>query len=90
MRKISPVVLASICALALATGASAHVQTVAPPGQDAPVLLNDPISNPFAQAHCHAEAPTAVLSSDGVVSFLPLSFGPCPPVPNPGGQVTGP
>ncbi len=90
MRKTIALVIASVWALALAPSALAHRQTVTPPGQDEPVILNDPISNAFAQAHCHAQAPTAVLASGGVVSFLPLQFGPCPAVANPGGQVTGP
>jgi hypothetical protein len=91
MRKINAIVIASLCALAVAATASAHTQTVAPPGQDEPVILNDPIARPWIQGHCHAQAPAVSgEASGGVASFSPAGALPCPPVPNPGGQVTGP
>lgn len=70
-----------------AGSASAHTQTVQPPAQDAPTV-SGPISNSWAQAHCHANAPTVVAdASDGVVTFTPGAPKPCGPIPNPGGQV---
>lgn len=90
MKKMSTALFAAF-ALTLAPAALAHTQTVSPPGQEEPVLLSDPISRPFAQAHCHAEAPAVVAAaSGGVVSFSPAGALPCPAVANPGGQVTGP
>jgi hypothetical protein len=66
--------------------AVAHSQLVQPPSKDAPVVAG-PISNAWAQAHCHAASPAIVAErSDGVVQFLPAGPLPCPPVPNPGGQ----
>lgn len=91
MRKIKAVVIASLCALAVSATASGHVQTVAPPGQDEPVILNDPIAQPWVQGHCYAQAPAmSGEASGGVASFSPAAALPCPPVPNPGGQATGP
>jgi hypothetical protein len=93
MRKIIAIVIASVCALALslAPAASAHTQTVAPPGQDEPVILNDPIARPWIQGHCRAQAPAVSgEASGGVASFSPPGALPCPSVLNPGGQVTGP
>jgi hypothetical protein len=77
--------------LAVVPAALAHTQTVNPPGQGDPGIVSDPISQPFAQAHCHAESPAVVATaSGGVVTFSPAGALPCPPVPNPGGQTTGP
>jgi hypothetical protein len=93
MRKLIAVVIASVCALALslAPAAPAHTQTVAPPGLDEPVILNDPIAVPWVQGHCKAEAPAVSWeASGGVAGFFPNEPLPCPPVPNPGGQITGP
>jgi hypothetical protein len=54
------------------------------------VILNDPIARPWIQGHCHAQAPAVVSgASGGVVSFSPAGALPCPPLENPGGQVTG-
>jgi hypothetical protein len=90
MKKITAVLVA-VFSLTVAPSALAHRQTVAPPGQDEPVLLNDPISQPFAQAHCHAQSPAVVAAaSGGVVSFSPAGALQCDPVENPGGQITGP
>lgn len=90
MKKRS-VALMGAFALAVAPAAFAHTQTVNPPGQGEPGIVSDPISKPFAQAHCHAAAPAIVATaSDGVVSFTPAGALPCPPVANPGGQTTGP
>ena len=94
MRKTSMVRAAPLLAavaLVLAPTALAHTQTVNPRGQGDPGIVNDPISKPFAQAHCHAQSPATVAqASGGVVMFSPAGPLPCPPVLNPGGQVTGP
>ena len=91
MRTSTAAVIAAVCALSLAPTALAHTQTVNPPGQGEPGIVSDPISKPFAQAHCHAEAPAVVAqASGGVASFSPAGALPCPPVENPGHQVTGP
>lgn len=74
-----------------AVPAAAHSQRVTPPGQGE-VVVSGPISNAWAQAHCHAMAPAVVAgASDGVVVFSPQEPLSCPStVTNPGGQVTGP
>jgi hypothetical protein len=83
---------ASSAALLLAgsaAAAAAHSQVVQPPSKDDPVV-SGPISNAWAQAHCHAASPALVDDrSNGVVMFLPGAALPCPPVPNPGGQIHG-
>ena len=90
-RIVTKVVVLAAFVLTLAPAALAHTQTVAPPGQDAPVILNDPIARPWIQGHCHAQAPAVSGEASGsVVTFSPTEPLPCPPVPNPGGQVTGP
>lgn len=78
--------------LAIAPTALAHTQTVAPPGQDEPVILNDPIARPWIQGHCRAQAPAVSgEASGGVATFSPTQSLPCSPsITNPGGQVTGP
>ena len=88
MRKITAVVVASAGALSLAGGASAHGIIVTPPGQTA--VVNQPVSQPFAQAHCHAQSPAELSNSPAAAQFVPGAALPCPGVPNPGGQVTGP
>jgi hypothetical protein len=91
MKHLSLVVAVSAIALVTAGPAAAHRQTVAPPGQDEPVILNDPISRTFAQAHCHAQSPAIVAgASGGVVVFTPTGHLDCDPILNPGGQTTGP
>jgi hypothetical protein len=87
MRKMIAVVIASIWALSLTAGASAHVLVVTPPGQDPRV---QPVSKPYAQAHCHAQSPSELSDSPAAAQFLPGGAFPCPAVPNPGGQTTGP
>jgi hypothetical protein len=87
MRKVIAVVIASVWALSLAAVASAHVLVVTPPGQDPRV---QPVSKPYAQAHCHAQSPSELSDSPAAAQFVPGGAFPCPPVPNPGGQVTGP
>ena len=80
---------ALLLAVAGAGSALAHSQVVQPPSQDTPVV-SGPISNPWAQAHCHAASPAIVAdASNGVVRFTPAAALPCPAVPNPGGQVHG-
>jgi hypothetical protein len=90
MKKLSAAIAAAF-ALAVVPAALAHTQTVNPPGQGDPGIVADPISKPFAQAHCHAQSPAVVAeASNGVVAFSPAGALPCPPVANPGGQTTGP
>jgi hypothetical protein len=78
--------------LTLAPAAFGHTQTVAPPGQDEPVILNDPIAVPWVQGHCRAQAPAVSgEASGGVATFSPTAPLPCDPaILNPGGQSTGP
>lgn len=97
MRKISRVRTAPLLAalaLVLAPTALAHSQTVNPRGQGEPGIVNDPISQRWAQAHCHAQSPAIVAqASGGVVAFSPAGPLPCIPpaaIANPGGQFTGP
>ena len=92
MRKTIAIATASVWALSLAAGASAHVHTVAPPGQDDPVISNDPIARPWIQGHCKAQAPAVSgEASGGVATFSPTQSLPCnPAILNPGGQSTGP
>ena len=92
MRKVIAVATACVWALSLASGASAHTQTVAPPGQDEPVIFNDPIARPWIQGHCQSAAPgVAGAASGGVATFSPTQPLPCnPAILNPGGQSTGP
>lgn len=71
--------------LAAPPPAAAHRQIVTPPSKDEPVV-DKPISNAWAQAHCSAASPE-VLGTDSVVGFAPYAALPCPAVPNPGGQV---
>ena len=91
-RKVRTALLAAAFTLVLAPTALAHTQTVAPPGQDAPVILNDPIARPWIQGHCKAEAPAVSgEASGGVATFSPTQPLPCDPaIVNPGGQSTGP
>jgi hypothetical protein len=89
MRKIIAVVVASAWALSLAGGASAHGIIVTPPGQTDPVV-SQPVSQAFAQAHCHAQSPAELSDSPAAAQFVPGAALPCPGVENPGGQVTGP
>jgi hypothetical protein len=71
-----------------AATAAAHSQTVTPNGNGEG--FTKPISNPWAQAHCHAAAPAIVADrSGGVVQFSPAAALSCPAVLNPGGQVHG-
>jgi hypothetical protein len=78
--------------LTLAPAALAHTQTVAPPGQDEPVIDSDPIARPWIQGHCKAQAPAVSgEASGGVATFSPTEPLPCDPsIKNPGGQSTGP
>lgn len=91
-RKVRTALLAAAFTLVLAPTALAHTQTVAPPGQDAPVILNDPIARPWIQGHCKAEAPAVSgEASGGVATFSPTQPLPCDPaIVNPGGHSTGP
>jgi hypothetical protein len=93
VKKIIAIVIASVCALVLglAPAASAHTQTVAPPGLDEPVFFMDPIAVPWVQGHCRAQAPAVSWEASGnVAGFFPNTTLPCPEVQNPGGQITGP
>jgi hypothetical protein len=86
------VLLLGAFVLTLAPAALGHTQTVAPPGQDEPVILNDPIAVPWVQGHCKAQAPAVSgEASGGVATFSPTAPLPCDPtILNPGGQSTGP
>jgi hypothetical protein len=77
-------------AVSMAVPASAHTQTVTPPGQDP--VVSGPIAVPWVQGHCHAQAPAVTgEASGGVVVFSPQAALPCSDeITNPGGQVTGP
>jgi hypothetical protein len=88
LRRLLVVVAAVAAVLTLGVlPAAAHSQTVQPPAQDAPTVQG-PISQPYAQAHCHAQAPAVTgTASSGVVIFSPPESLPCPPVENPGEQV---
>ena len=89
VRKLVATVVASLSALALVAGASAHALIVTPPGQEGAVV-SQPVSKPYAQAHCHAQSPSQLSDSPAAAQFTPGAALPCPPVQNPGGQVTGP
>lgn len=91
MKHLMLAILVASVMLFTASGASAHVLTVTPAGQDEPVFKQG-ISRPFAQAHCHAQAPAqATASSGGTVAFNPAGIRACPEdAENPGGQTTGP
>jgi hypothetical protein len=79
---------ASLLTLLIAGSALAHTQTVNPKGNGEG--FTKPISNRWAQAHCHAASPALVgQASNGVVQFLPAAALPCPAVENPGGQIHG-
>ena len=88
IRRLTGIWIATLALLTLsAAPALAHSQTVQPPSKEIPVVAG-PISNPWAQAHCKAQAPAVVAdASSGVVTFSPQGHLPCPPVANPGGQV---
>jgi hypothetical protein len=88
-RSLFSLVAALALLAAMAVPVAAHSQTVTPSGQEAPVVTG-PISKAWALAHCHAAAPAIVAgASNGVVVFTPQAALPCPPVLNPGGQITG-
>jgi hypothetical protein len=91
-RKVRTGLVAAAFTLVLAPTALAHTQTVAPPGQEEPVILNDPIARPWIQGHCKAQAPAVSgEASGGVATFSPTQPLPCnPAIENPGGQSTGP
>jgi hypothetical protein len=88
-RFVHALLAASLLALLVAGSALAHTQTVNPKG-NGEGFSDRPISNPWAQAHCHAASPALVgEASGGVVQFKPPTALACPAVPNPGGQVHG-
>ena len=71
--------------IALAAGpAAAHSQTVDPNGNGEG--LTKPISNPWAQAHCHASSPAVLASTaaHAANSFSPTGAFPCPTEAAPG------
>lgn len=74
--------------IALTTGvAAAHGLEIRPHGQNEPVV-EGPVSQAWAQAHCQAEAPeTATAVSGGVVVFTPAEALDCEEEQNPGGQI---
>jgi len=88
IRSVRALAGASLLALFAAGTALGHSQAVDPNGNGDG--FTKPISNAWAQAHCHAASPAVVSeASNGVVQFLPAGALPCPPVPNPGGQIHG-
>jgi hypothetical protein len=91
-RLLVQALLVAAFALSLVPTALGHTQTVAPPGQDEPVILNDPIARPWVQGHCQAQAPlVSGEASGGVATFSPTIHLECDPaILNPGGQSTGP
>lgn len=87
MRRLAILITATALGLTLALPAGAHTQSVTPPGRAEPVVQG-PISNAWAQAHCNAQAPAVTgEASGGVVQFNPQEALPCPATPNPGGKV---
>lgn len=91
-RLLVQALLVAAFVLSIVPTAPGHTQTVAPPGQDEPVILNDPIARPWIQGHCQAQAPAVSgEASGGVATFSPTAPLPCDPtILNPGGQVTDP
>jgi hypothetical protein len=91
-RLLSALFVGGAASLLMAGPASAHTQTVTPPGQGDAIHDARPIARPWIQGHCHAQAPAVSgAASGGVVIFSPQEALPCPgTVTNPGGQVTGP
>ena len=90
LRGIGAIFLSLVATAVVAiSSVAAHSQTVNPNGNGDGFVK--PISNPWAQAHCHAQAPAVVFAaSDGIVKFTPGAALPCSAtVTNPGGQVTG-
>jgi hypothetical protein len=84
---LASALIGAFLVLAGSNAAYGHSQTVTPPSKDVPVVTG-PISKPYAQAHCNSNAPATVAeASNGVVVFTPAGALPCPPIPNPGGQV---
>jgi hypothetical protein len=92
MKTVRTVLALAVLVLTLAPAALAHRQTVFPPGQDAPVIDNDPIARLWIQGHCKAMAPAVSgEASGGVATFSPTEHLECDPtILNPGGQNTGP
>lgn len=87
MRRLAILVATFALSLIMAVPAGAHTQTVTPPSKGEPIVQG-PISNAWAQAHCNAQAPAVTgEASGGVVQFNPQGALPCPATPNPGGQV---
>lgn len=81
-------VVISLFAAANVGVASAHLQTVDPPGQDEPVHDDVARSRPWARAHCESNAPATTFDANGGVAYVtPQEPLPCDPHENPGGQV---
>ncbi len=73
---------AGIVAMLSALGAgtvAAHSQTVDPNGNGDGFTKG--ISNPWAQAHCHAASPEVLASVEAANSFSPADALPCPTIP---------
>ena len=68
-----------------AAPALAHRLTV-DPASDGGAVVSQPVSNPWAFAHCNAAAPAmATANSGGVVTFTPATaLTGCPVAPPPG------
>lgn len=92
VRRLVAGILSIVAVMALGVASvAAHTMTLDPPAGTGG-FTNEPISKPWAQAHCNAQSPAIVSdASGGVVAFNPPTALPCPhTVTNPGGQVTGP
>lgn len=70
MKFILTCLITGLLLSASVAGASAHSLTVDPPGQD-PTLEDEMVSQPFAQAHCEAEAPEKATANSEVITFSP-------------------
>jgi hypothetical protein len=66
-----------------------RVRTPTPSTRKAPASASRSRSPTRAQAHCMAQAPIVHAEVDASSNFNPAGHLPCPPGPNPGGQVHG-
>lgn len=80
-RTLRAAVLAAAMLAMSAAAAAAHSQTVDPNGRGGG--FSKPISNAWAQAHCHAASPEvlATTATRAANSFSPAAALPCPTGP---------
>lgn len=85
-RIIMLTLLTAMLALVLSAPAFAHRLTVDPDGDGLDPVVDQPVSRPWAFAHCNAAAPAAATAnSDGIVTFTPArALTGCPVAPPPG------